>query len=88
MFRARILVTDAFVFSGKSVQKIVSLSVSYSVREQNCTLVASCQAPSTDLREYFCEFSSCKELEYCITLHYQLTHIFFTEGTLFTVVSI
>ena len=34
--------------------------------EQNCTLVASCRTTSTGALESFCEFFSCKQLEYCL----------------------
>ena len=34
--------------------------------QQNCTFVASHRTPSTGALEYFCEFFSCMQLEYCL----------------------
>ena len=63
--------TERFVIhrpvSLESMFKKSCQSVSQLVRyEQNCTLVASHQAPSTSALESFCEFSFSKYLEYCL----------------------
>ena len=50
---------NVFKFTSKFNSKEGSKEGSKTLGEHNCTLVASCHAPSTDALESSCEFSSC-----------------------------